>query len=873
MLGIRIAIARLRALFRRDATTDEIREELHFHVQMRTEEYAEQGLDPRAARQAALRRFGNLAVIQDRGYDERGGGLLETLLHDVKYALRQLARQPSFAILAGLTLALGIGVSTALFSVIDAALLRPLPYPNPEQLVTLLVEETRRSGESSRYAPSMVDIRTWRTLTGIVSTAGMGRVTGSEPLIVNTGSPERLVVAEASEGFLETYGITPILGRSIQADDTRQGAPGVAVLGHAYWQRQFGGDPHVLGRGISIQDRPATVVGVLPAGFYNETAIWQARQFTAAWADRRGTGTPVIARLRPGVTVAQARAALDRVTPPASLVGTTTVPARVVIESMYDDETSGYGATINTLALAVGLILVIGCVNVAGLLLARGATRDVELAIRAAIGAGQGRLIRQLLTESLILALAGALAGVLIAYASLDSLVALIPLTLPANSPVEINPTVLAFALGLTIVTALVFGLVPALKLSRAPRLISTTLAVGGRSGAPLSKRAGQWLIVLEVALALVLMTGAGLILRSFARLVAVDLGFDTANVLTLEVEPLDQTASVRRDYYVALADTLRRLPEVVSTGAIDERVLSGRNSYSSPAPTFDTGGKLDGPERTVLPGYFEAMGIRPLAGRLLEDADRVTADVVVVNATASQRHLGGHAIGHTLTIGDKPPRLMRIVGVVPDLRYRGPERPVRPELYMLPDPNDAGRRDFTLEMVIRLREGTSLPLDRLKQIAESVGPRVLVGRATPTAELLSQPVARPRDRMLLLTMLGVFGLLLTLVGIFSMTAYAVARRTREIGVRMAFGARPVQVVGAMIKDALWPLAFGLAAGLAGTSYATRLITGFLFETPPHDPGTLVAAVAVLAAAASLAAWLPARRAASVDPVAALRAE
>ena len=545
MVAIRIAIARFRALFRRDATTDEIREELNFHVQMRTEEYARQGLDTRAAQQAALRRFGNVAVIQDRGYDERGGGVMETMLQDVKYALRQLGRQPSFAILAGLTLALGIGVSTALFSVIDAALLRPLPYPNPEQLITLDVEETGRDGKSGRYAPSMVDIRTWRTLTGIISHAGMGRVTGTVPPIVDTGTPERLTVAEASEGFLETYGITPILGRAIQEDDTRTGAPAVALLGHAYWQRQFGGDPNVLGRGIRIQGRPVTIVGVLPAGFYTETAVWQARQLNSVMLDRRGSGTPVIARLRPGVTLAQARAALDAVTPAASLVGPTTVPARVVTESMYENETRQFGATINTLSMAVGLILIIACVNVAGLLLARGATRHVELAIRAAIGAGRGRLVRQLLTESLLLALAGALAGVLLAYASLDWLVALIPLTLPANSPVAINATVLAFALGLTVVTALLFGLVPALKLSGAPKLISTMLAVGGRSGAPLSKRAGQWLIGIEVALALVLMMGAGLIVRSFARLVSVDLGFDTANVLALEVEPLEQTASV----------------------------------------------------------------------------------------------------------------------------------------------------------------------------------------------------------------------------------------------------------------------------------------------------------------------------------------
>lgn len=796
---------------------------------------------------------------------------METILQDLKYALRQVRRQPSFSILAVLTLALGTGISTALFSVIDAALLRPLPYPHPEELVTIEVEETNQ-GKPSRYDPSMADIRAWRTLTTIVSHAGMGRVSGFVPLIVDTGTLDRLTVAEASEDFLETYGVTPILGRNLQADDTREGAPSVALLGHAYWQRAFSADPNVLGHDIRIQNRPVTIVGVLPAGFYQDTSVWQAKQFSGVRLDRRGSGTPVIARLRPGVTLARARTALDTVTAPTILNRPQPTPARTVIESMYDDETRQFGTTINTLSMVVGLILIIACVNVAGLLLARGASRDVELAIRAAIGAGRGRLVRLLLTESLLLAAAGTVAGVLLAFLSLDSLVTLIPLSLPANSPVKINATVLAFALGLAAVTTLLFGLVPTLKLSRAPRMISTMFAVGGSSGAPLSKRAGQWLIGIEVALAVVLLTGAGLILRSFARLVSVDLGFDTANVLTLEVEPLDQAAAIRRQYYAALAEALRSLPEVVAVGAIDQQALTGGGVYGF--PRADTGVNVEGPQRTVLPGYHEAMSVRPLAGRLLEDADLATGEAVLANITAAKQYFGGNAVGHWLgRMPNKNARQWRIVGVVPDIRHGGPEWRVRPELYVLPDPSDTQEWPLRLAMVMRLREKASLSIDRLKQAAESVGPRVLVGRVRPAVDVVSQQVLKPRHRMLLLTMLGIFGLLLTLVGIFSMTAYTVARRTREIGVRVAFGARPYQVVGLMIRDAAWAVIFGLIAGLAGTFYTTRVIEGFLFHTTPHDPTTLALVVMLLAAAACLAAWLPARRAASVDPVAALRAQ
>jgi putative ABC transport system permease protein len=796
---------------------------------------------------------------------------METMLQDVRCGLRQLGQHPWFSIVAVMTLALGIGASTALFSVIDAALLRPLPYPHPEELFTLDVEETSKSGKPSRYAPSMADIRAWRTLTTIISHAGMGRVSGFVPLIVETGTPQRLTVAEASEDFLETYGIIPIFGRGIRLDDTREGAPAVALLGHAFWQREFGGDPHVLGRDIRIQDRAVTIVGVLPAGFYNDTAVWRARQFSGVMLARRGSGTPVIARLGPGVTLARAAAALDTVTPASTDTGPTPIPPRVVIESMYDEETGQFGPTIRTLSIAVGLILIIACVNVAGLMLARGATRDMELSIRAAIGAGRGRLVRQLITESLLLAVAGALVGVLVAYVSLDSLVALIPLSLPPNSPVAINGTVLGFALCVTVITTLLFGLVPALKLSRAPGIVSPMLAVGGRSGAPLSKRAGQWLIGVEVTLALVLMTTSGLIVRSFVKLVSVDLGFEAADVLTLEVEPLDQTAAIRREYYSALADALRRLPEVAAAGAIDQLALTGGGSYWF--TTADTGAQVEGPERTVLPGYLEAMRIRPLAGRLLEDADRLSGEAVVVNSRASEQYFAGDAIGHTLRTGGNNPRQLRIVGVVPNIRHGGPQGRVQPEMYVLPNPGVPEIFSTTLAMVMRLRERASLRIDRLKQIAEAVGPRVLVGRARPAAALISQQVARPRHRMLLLTLLGVFGLLLTLVGIFSMTAYAVARRTREISVRVALGARPAQVVGVMIRDAVWPVVFGLVAGLAGTYYATRIIKSFLFQTAPHDPATFVGVVALLGIAACLAAWLPARRAASVDPSAALRAE
>lgn len=870
----RVVRARVRALFRRNAVAAEIREELEFHLRMRTEGYERAGEASDLAARHARARVGNLTVLRDRGYDVRGAGFLETVVQDVRYGVRQLARQPGFSTVAILTLALGIGLSTALFSVIDAALLHPLPYGHPEQLVTIDIGQTAARGRAMQLAPSVSDFRRWRALSAVIAHIGSGRVSGFKPLIVDAGVAQRLVVASASEDFLEAYGIAPILGRGFRIEDTRQGAPGVALLGHAFWEAQFGGDPSVLGRIIRIQNVPVTIVGILPAGFYNNTAVWQASQWADAWLDLRGSGTPVIARLRADVTPEDAARWLTAATTPSQLVSKTPSPARAIVTSLYDDQTSRYSSTLRTLSWAVGLIVFIACVNVAGLLLARGATRRQELAVRASIGAGRARLVRQLLVESLLLAFAGSGVGVGLAYLSLNSLVALEPLSLPANSPATIDATVLSFTLVLTVVTALAFGLVPAVKLSRALNL-QTMLSGGARAAAaPLSRRSGQWLIGVEIALALVLASGAALMIRSFSKLLDVDLGYDPSSILTFEVEPIDQTPALRAQFYPALQAALLRLPEVSAVGAIDQPTLMGGSTFWS--ATADTGPEVAGPKRTVLPGYFEAMGVRPLQGRLLEDADRTPGEAALINATGNAKYFGGAAVGHRLETTGPIARHLRIVGVVPDLKHQGPDDRGGAQMYVLPDthPDNATLVTLTtLAMVMRVHGGGAIAPDRLKQIADSIGPRVLVGRVRSGSELVSQDVELPRHRMLLLSLLGAFGLLLTLVGIFGMTAYAVARRTREIGVRMAIGATPGAVVMMMLGDVAKPVAIGIITGLAGAALATRVIASFLFETTPTDPGTFALAAMTVAAAALVAAWIPSRRALGIDPVSALRAE
>ena len=862
--------ARVRALMRRNAVADEIREELEFHLRMRAEGYERAGESPHDAARHARQRVGNLAVLQDRGYDVRGGGFMESVWQDARYAIRQCARQPGFTVVAILTLALGIGLSTALFSVIDAALLHPLPYPHPEQLVTIQVAQTDR-GRPMQLAPSAADVRKWRGMSSVIAHIGAGRLSGTLRLIVDTGTAQRLTVASASEDFLETYGIAPILGRSFHVEDTRQGAPGVALLGHAFWESQYGGDPAVIGRSIRIQDAPFTIIGVLPAGFYNNTAVWRPDQRPDAWLEFRGTGTPVIARLQPGVTRDDAARQLTAATAPP-VFGKTSSPPRAAVTSLYDDVTSDYPGTLRALTWAVGLIVVISCVNVGGLLLARGAARRQELTVRASIGAGRGRLLRQLLVESVLLAFAGSIVGVGLAYVSLDSLVALIPLSLPANSPPTLNATVFTLTVLLTVITALGFGLVPAVKLSQVVTLHTMLGGTNRHAGAPLSRRSGQWLIGAEVALALILVSGAALMIRSFSKLLNVDLGYDPSSVLTLEVEPVDQTAGIRARFYPALQAALFHVPDVTAVGAIDQLALTGAATYVF--DKADTGIDMEGPQRTVLPGYFEAMDVRPLMGRLFEHADLAAAEAALINTSGNTKYFNGAAVGHTFTTTiNKLPRQLRIVGVIPDIKHGGPQDRGGAQMYVLPDPRPDIPTMDALAMVMRVRGVGTIAPERLKQIAESLGPRVLIGRIRPASDVVSQEVERPRHRTLLLSLLGGSGLLLMLVGIFGMTAYAVARRTREIGVRIAIGASSANVLTMILVDVATPVAFGIAVGLAGAVFATRVIASFLFKTTPSDPGTLVVVVVTVAIVATIAAWIPSRHALRVDPVSALRAE
>ena len=850
---LRTLRTRVRALLRRDAVTDEISEELRFHLEQRASELERQGFSPEDALRKARRRFGNVASLEDQAYDIRGGGWLETVWQDVRYAGRVLRRQPVFTAIAIGTFAVGIGATAALFSVTDAALLRPLPFPRPDQLVSVEVHVDTPKGRAFGQSPSLLDARQWRSLpvlsdVALLSPAGIP---------FDSGTPERVSAQSVSEGYFEMFGVSPILGRALDEGMTRPEAPKVAVLGFSYWHRRFDADPLVIGRSIRIGREAMTIIGVLPEGFERSTDIWfpiqqnpALRGFTAAYA-----------RLRDGVSLDVAQrewtAAVER-------SGDRPAGASIRLTRLSEDVSRASRKTVNTLASGVGLILLIACANLAGLLLARGSTRGPELMVRASMGAGRGRLVRQLLTEAGVIATAGTLAGLLIAWLSLDAIVSLIPLDLPDSS----LPTLNWLVIGLTTVTAfattMVFGLVPARRLSRDA---ATSLAAGGnrRGREPLTKRTGQVLIAIELALAVVLLSGAGLLLRSLDRLLAVDLGFDPDSVIAISAAPTEPTPESLRAFYSGYLDVVRRLPGVIAASATNCVPLrpcgiSTNVATSGLAPRmFDV--------QYVLPGYFETLGLVARAGRLFGPGNEGARGVILDDLAASQLFPDGGPVGRTVTVaGDT----YEVVGVVGHVKRGGALRAVeRANVYRLVPPTHTG----ALDIVVRHLPGVAIPQRALSAVAADAGPRVLVDRIGSGAELLADNLKTPRNRTVLLSLLGGLGLLLTLVGIASVTAYAVARRTREIGVRMAFGAAPDSVVWTMMRDAAWPMVVGLAAGLGASFYATRLVATFLFQTTPTDPATFAAAAILLAFTAAIAAWLPARRAARVDPVQALRAE
>jgi predicted permease len=866
--GLGAFFSRLQGLLRGRHLDRDLQEEMDAHLEEATDEYVQQGLSREEARRAARRSFGGVAQAQEVHRDLRSFPWLEDARRDIQYALRSLKRTPGFAAVVILTLALAIGAATAIFSVTEVALLRPVPYEKPEEIVAVAVSKSF----TQRLGPSASDIERWRAARSVFARIGMGRLTGLGPVIVDaatgvqTPAPERLTVGTASEDFLEVFGIFPILGRGITADDRQPGSPLVVLVGHQYWQTRLNGAQDVPGRSIRVGGDRATIVGVVPAGFYPDTMVWRPHVEPSTWSAMRGTGVSVYGRLRSGLDT---DAAARELTAQLSAADRKR-ELRVWVTSLYDETTSGFGRTIAVLAGAVGLIVLIACVNVAGLLLARGATRRPELAIRKSIGASRGRLVRQLLAESLVLAAAGGAAGVILTFLTLNAIVGLIPLRLPDNVTPAVNVQVLAFALALSVVTSIAFGLAPALRLSRAG--INGHAAAGHmRRGSALTRRGGQAVIAVEVAMAMVLVTGAALMIRSFSKILAIDVGFEPGAIVTMGVVPVDGSPEAGRAYYLALLERVRQIPGIAAAGGADRPPLYRGGSYTNAAASGrSTGVAL----RRVFPGYFEAVGLPLRQGRFPTQADAAGSPPFAVLSESAARAIfpNQSAAGQQFVLEKKT---WAVVGVVGDARNKGPlpQGAAHPDIYLSFRTDTSSPFDSGLTVVVRPAGRIPRLAEQLRHAAHAAGPPVIVEHVRSGRDWFNDRVATPRQQTMLLSLLGGLGLLLTLVGIFGTTAYAVARRTHEVGIRMALGARPGRMVANIVRDAAWPVGLGIVFGLAGAAAVTGVIASFLFETAPTDPLTFAIAVIALAATALMAAWIPARRAALVDPVKALRAE
>ena len=802
---------------------------------------------------------------------------------DVRFALRTLGKNPVFAAVAILTLALGIGANTAIFSVVNGVLLKPLPFPEPQRLLSVWQVETG-TGKADRGPVSAVNLDDWRARRG--SIADIGGYFYSEGMsgtdLTGIGEPQRISAAFVTPGFWNTLAVAPQLGRVPRDDEMVRGANDrLVVLSHSFWQRAFGGASSVIGRRVQLGGQSFEIVGVMPETFrFPAPAVQMYIPYSTIPDDAiprlRGVRIlQVVARMKPGITVGQADAEMNAITRGlAQEYPEDRNLAAAAVTPLRDAMVGNVRSSLLVLLGAVGFVLLIAAVNLASLLLARASARERELAIRVALGAGRGRLIRQLCTESLVLALFGGAVGLIIAVLGEQLLVHLASGQLPRAENVTLDYRVLAFTAVISIVTGIAFGLVPAVRAS-SPEL-QQSLRAGTRGSTAASGRLRSALVIAEVALAVVLAIGAGLMTRSFTKLLQVDLGFvpDHRVAVNFSVSTArHQSSAEMRQVYRDILEKVRTVPGVIAAGAIRDLPFRGDGEtvpFQPPGTVPGTNGQL--PTATLMftsDGFFKAMGIPLLGGRDLSPQDRQGAPIaLVINEALAKKYFPGtSAVGQTLTFGDTIH--LRIVGVVGDVHQTAVDESPGPRIYA------SAYQIFRVKtnLVVRTQADPATMIKRIEDAIRSVDPQQTFTAAFTLDDLVGEAVARPRLLTVLLGLFGAMGLILGALGIYGVLSYFVTQRTREIGVRVALGARTRDVLAMFVGRGLRLAAIGVAVGLVAALLLTRLMRGVLYGVAPTDPATFAGVGLGLLAIAGLASWLPARRAARVDPLVALRAE
>jgi putative ABC transport system permease protein len=877
----------LRLLFRKEQVDRDLDEELRAYQDMATEEKIKQGMSRRdALREVRLERGSVDAakeVVRSGGWES----FVETCWQDFRFAARMLRKSPSFTVVAVLTLALGIGANSAIFSVVNAVLLRPLSYKDSDQLVQLIEHDQRRGIDFDWV--SFPNFHDWAEQSKAFQRMAAYKFHAFN--LTNVSQAEMLFGIKASANLLPLLGAEPILGRNFRPDEDQPGRDHEVILSYDTWKQTFGADPQLIGKTLTLSDEPYTVIGVMPAKFNfpprvpitsslpsRKTAFLAPLGITFNPDQRDWNMLGVIARLKPGATIGQARADLDTVARnlelqyPAQNRGIT-----VRVEPLLDQVVGDVRPALWIFLVAVSLVLLVACANVTNLLLARSTIREREMALRSSLGASRSRLVRQLLTESVLLSVAAGALGVLLAYAGMPLLTVLTPANLPRIENVAIDGRVLAYTFVVSVLTGIIFGLAPSLGVGHA----DVSQPLKGQRSTPTARhsRLRSTLVVSEVALSLALLIGAGLMLKSFLRMERVDPGFRVEKLLTVwtilpeEKYPPHQRAA----FYQQAWQAIQALPGVKSVGAINDLPLSGIHGggpFTVDGHPTESDAEAPSAYRCIVSvNYFRTMGIPLLHGREFTERDQEgTPTVLMINETAAHRYWPGqNPVGSRLsfTTGRTQPTWLEIVGVVKDVLHDGLESPAKPTIYL---PFLQSAQAFMVT-IVRTDIGPAGLASAVRGAIAAVDKDQPVLMTRTMADIYSDSVAQRRFNTALVVAFGTLALLLAVVGVYGLMAFAVTQRTHEMGMRIALGAERWDVAKLVLGQGLRLAFFGIASGLAVTFFLTRFFSKLLFNVPQTDPGTFIIVSLCLGGIALLASYIPARRAMRVDPMVALRYE
>jgi putative ABC transport system permease protein len=854
---------------------NDLDQDIRDHIERETQDNIDRGMSPEEARYAALRKFGNVTQVKEETREVWTFNWLEELWQNIRYGLRMLRKNPGFTSVALITLALGIGANTAIFSVVDSVLLKPLPYPDPDRIVTL---SSAWRGSNEHGPVSAPDFHDWHDQSTAFSAIAYYKAEDTAAT-VGTGA-EYVHAARVTAEFFSVFEVGPTLGRLFTADEEKPGSGGAAIVSYTFWRSHFGGKDSALGETVRMYGRSLRIVGVLPHRFRfpANTEIWfPANTILPEVKSRGGLNYWAVARLKPNVSLEQAQAQMTSIASRLEQQYHTNQGMTVAVTRMRDDMVSSFRLMLYLLLGAVALVLLIACANIATLLLARATGRTREIAVRVAIGAAQTRIIRQLLTESFLLALIGGAAGLIVAALGSRALVAFGPPDVPRLSDTGVDGWVLVFTLGISVAASLLFGLAPAVQVLRVDLIECLKQGEARAVGSGRAGRLRSTLVVAEIALSAVLLAEAGLLIKSFVALNNVALGFRPEHVLVMDASvPASDLNSARRatQLYSQLLAGISALPSVKSAGATTTVPghVNAAAAYWIGHPPQEGENAPTAVASLVAPNTFAALAIPLKSGRDFNEGDTYDApfSAIVNEALARAAYPGRDPLGRTIFCGLDSPKPMRIVGVVGDVRQYGPGREPAPEIYM-PYQQHPGNA-AGLSVLVRTTLVPDALKDTLRRMVREQAANVPV-RFTTMEASLSEDVSAPRFRTMLLGVFAALAMCLAVAGIYGVMVYSVSQRSNEFGLRMALGATRENVLRLALRQALILVSVGIALGLAIATVVSRLITTMLFDVKPTDLQTYSEVVAVLGVVALVASYVPARRATKVDPMVALRHE